>query len=194
MHTPQAPGRKKKRAIIIGIIILALAGAAVGGWFIFKPRPQGASSDTQQAASQKDSQEVNTGSSKANSEPQKLEGGVDRPQVPAPLSGASKATVIPIIAGFNRSGDGQFLVVDGGVNQVIENGGTCRFVVRWSGGEMVRQTQGFASPSSTSCATAQFTMGELPAGTNLTIQLHYQSHRYEGTSTNGPSLMKEQIQ
>lgn len=118
---------------------------------------------------------------------------VDRPQTPEQPQGGAKANVTPIITGFSRSADGTQLLVDGGVNEVVERGGSCQFVVRWPGGELSQQTEGENAPSSTNCQTARFAMDQLPAGVNLTLQLRYSSAKYQGDSINGPSIMKEHI-
>ena len=97
----------------------------------------------------------------------------------------------PIVSGYGLSGDRQHLQIDGGVNAIVENGGSCTFTVYWSGGQVSRQTGASAGPSSTNCRMAEIPLSELPSGTDMSIKVTYSSSAYVGESTNGPSFRKE---
>ena len=97
----------------------------------------------------------------------------------------------PIVSGYGLSGDRQRLQIDGGVNAIVENGGSCTFTVYWSGGQVSRQTGAYAGPSSTNCRMAEIPLSELPSGTDMSIKVAYSSGVYAGESTNGPSFRKE---
>lgn len=188
MNTPSRTPRHKRIVVISGIIVLIIAIIVVW-WLALDGRNQAPASEVD-----KSSAELSGAANQAQKESQKEEKTpTDRPQPPAPAKEGAKASVTPIITGFNRSADGAQLMVDGGVNEIVEKGGTCRFVVSWPGGGVSQQTEGINAPSSTSCKTARFAMDQLPTGVNMTIQLTYSSAAYQGTSTNGPSITKEQI-
>ena len=114
----------------------------------------------------------------------------DRPAGPGEQRG-SKRAVTPIVSGYGLSGDRQRLQIDGGVNAIVENGGSCTFTVYWSGGQVSRQTSASAGPSSTNCRMAEIPLSELPSGTDMSIKVAYSSGIYAGESTNGPSFRKE---
>ena len=114
----------------------------------------------------------------------------DRPAGPGEQRG-SKRAVTPIVSGYGLSGDRQHLQIDGGVNAIVENGGSCTFTVYWSGGQVSRQTGASAGPSSTNCRMAEIPLSELPSGTDMSIKVAYSSGVYAGESTNGPSFRKE---
>lgn len=188
MNTPSRTPRHKRIVVISGIIVLIIAIIVVW-WLALDGRNQAPVSEVD-----KSSAELSGAAKQAEKESQKEEKTpTDRPQAPAPAKEGAKASITPIITGFNRSADGAQLMVDGGVNEIVEKGGTCRFVVSWPGGGVSQQTEGINAPSSTSCKTARFAMDQLPTGANMTIQLTYSSAAYQGTSTNGPSITKEQI-
>ena len=114
----------------------------------------------------------------------------DKPAGPGEQRG-SKRAVTPIVSGYGLSGDRQHLQIDGGVNAIVENGGSCTFTVYWSGGQVLRQTGAYAGPSSTNCRMAEIPLSELPSGTDMSIKVTYSSSAYVGESTNGPSFRKE---
>lgn len=179
--------------ISAGFVATALVVVGTAWWLTSKDETKPTAMSTSQAsvdAAPKDEikkevggKEVNKGGSQS-----------DRPQTPAPANSGSKATVYPIVTGFGKSEDGSYLLVDGGVNGIVEVGGVCRFIVLWQGGEVSQQTEGGNSPSSINCKTAQFSLKELPSNTNLTMKLEYTSQRYQGASNNNPSVEKGQIQ
>ena len=188
MNTPSQPSRRK-RIIMISSIILLMTATIIIWWLAFGGRNQIPAPEGSMVSS-----ESSNTDEKDKKETQKEEKTpTDRPQTPAPEKEGAKAKVTPIVTGFNRSADGMQLLVDGGVNEIVEQGGICQFVISWSGGEASQQTEAINAPSSTSCKTARFSMDQLPANTNLTIQVSYSSAKYTGTSTNGPSVTKEQL-
>lgn len=187
MKVPHTSSRKKSAIIAVAVLLVVVAFLA--WWFILNSHqnipavvdhPSGSSGDSIKQL-EKDARKKETTPT-------------DRPQAPMSAKEGVKASVAPIVTGFNRSADGTELLVDGGVNEIVENGGVCRFVISWQGGDIFRQTEGASAPSSTNCKTARFPMDQLPSGVNMTIQVSYDSTAYRGTSTNGPSIMKENIQ
>lgn len=182
-----ASHKKSTTTIIILVAVGLLVAAALVWWFALRGDQSAPAVPDQSSSTPGDRSEQQEIAQKKESIP------TDRPQTPEQSQSGTKARVSPIITGFSRSTDGTQLLVDGGVNEVVERGGVCRFVVSWSGGELSQQTEGENAPSSTNCQTARFAMEQLPAGVNLTLQLRYTSTKYQGDSTNGPSTMKEHI-
>lgn len=178
----------KKHTVVAGAVLLVVVAVLV--WRFMPRGVQDAPAVVDQPSSQfggdTGKQEEHAGKKETNP--------TDRPQTLSPAREGAKISVTPIITGFNRSEDRAQLMVDGGVNEIVEKGGICRFTVNWPGGGVSQQTEGVNAPSSTSCKTAHFPMDQLPPGVNVTIQVSYESLRYAGTSTNGPSITKEQIQ
>lgn len=179
---------------VIGVsfVATALVAAGVLWWIAPKDETRPVASSTDQASVRtkpKDEIKKEVGGKEVNEDGSQS----DRPQKPMPASDGGKATVHPIVTGFSKSNDGNYLLIDGGVNGIIEVGGVCRFIVSWQGGEVSQQTDGSNSPGSTDCRTAQFSLKDIPSGTNLTMSLEYKSQRYQGVSNNNPSVEKGRI-
>lgn len=189
---------KKTKAVIISLVsaIVVIAIAAVV-YAITRPQQTEQvkndvnSSQTKEKNNGKgDSKKVDDSKTK----PEEQDGrNSDRPAGPGEQRG-SKRAVTPIVSGYGLSGDGQRLQIDGGVNAIVENGGSCTFTVYWSGGQVSRQTGASAGPSSTNCRMAEIPLSELPSGTDMSIKVVYSSGAYTGESTNGPSFRKEGLQ
>ena len=195
MRVKQTSSKKTKVAVIslISAIVIVTVAAIVYATMV---RPQQAeqakddvnSSQTKEKNNEKgDNKKVDDSKTK----PEEQDGrNSDRPSGPGEQRG-SKRTVTPIVSGYGLSGDGQRLQIDGGVNAIVENGGSCTFTVYWSGGQVSRQTGASAGPSSTNCRMAEILLSELPSGTDISIKVVYSSGVYTGESTNGPSFRKE---
>ena len=186
---------KKTKAVIISLVsaVIVISIAAVV-YAITQPQQTDQakndvnSSQTKEKNNDKgDSKKVDDSKTK----PEEQDGrNSDRPAGPGEQRG-SKRAVTPIVSGYGLSGDGQRLQIDGGVNAIVENGGSCTFTVYWSGGQVSRQTGASAGPSSTNCRMAEIPLSELPSGTDMSIKVVYSSGAYTGESTNGPSFRKE---
>lgn len=185
---------KKTRAIIISLVsvVVVIAIAAV---VYAITRPQRAEQAKEGATSSQTKENDNKGDDKKvddnKTKPEERDGrSPDKPAGPGEQHG-SKRAVTPIVSGYGLSGDRQRLQIDGGVNAIVENGGSCTFTVYWSGGQVSRQTDASAGPSSTNCRMAEIPLSELPSGTDMSIKVVYSSGVYTGESTNGPSFRKE---
>ena len=44
------------------------------------------------------------------------------------------------MSGYGLSVDKQYLQIDGGVNSIVENGGSCEFTLYWTGGSISRKS------------------------------------------------------
>ncbi len=187
---------KKTKVVVIGLISAIVVAAVAAIVYATMVRPQQAeqakddvnSSQTKEKNNDKgDNKKVDDSKTK----PEEQDGrNADRPAGPGEQRG-SKRAVTPIVSGYGLSGDGQRLQIDGGVNAIVENGGSCTFTVYWSGGQVSRQTGASAGPSSTNCRMAEIPLSELPSGTDMSIKVVYSSGAYTGESTNGPSFRKE---
>lgn len=187
---------KKTKVVVIGLISAIVVATVAAIVYATMVRPQQAeqvkddvnSSQTKEKNNDKgDNKKVDDSKTK----PEEQDGrNADRPAGPGEQRG-SKRAVTPIVSGYGLSGDGQRLQIDGGVNAIVENGGSCTFTVYWSGGQVSRQTGASAGPSSTNCRMAEIPLSELPSGTDMSIKVVYSSGAYTGESTNGPSFRKE---
>lgn len=187
---------KKTKAIAISLVSAAVVIVAAVVVYATMVRPQQSeqtkdgtdSSQTKENDNKKDNpKKVDDNKTK----PEEHDGrSADKPAGPGEQHG-SKQAVTPIVSGYGLSGDGQRLQLDGGVNAIVENGGSCTFTVYWSGGQVSRQTSASAGPSSTNCRMAEIPLSELPSGTDMSIKVAYSSNAYTGESTNGPSFRKE---
>lgn len=187
---------KKTKVVVIGLISAIVVATVAAIVYATMVRPQQAeqakddvnSSQTKEKNNGKgDNKKVDDSKTK----PEEQDGrNSDRPAGPGEQRG-SKRAVTPIVSGYGLSGDGQRLQIDGGVNAIVENGGSCTFTVYWSGGQVSRQTDASAGPSSTNCRMAEIPLSELPSGTDMSIKVVYSSGAYTGESTNGPSFRKE---
>lgn len=190
---------KKTKVVVIGLISAIVVVAVAAIVYATMVRPQQAeqakddvnSSQTKEKNNDKgDNKKVDDSKTK----PEEQDGrNSDRPAGPGEQRGLKRA-VTPIVSGYGLSGDGQRLQIDGGVNAIVENGGSCTFTVYWSGGQVSRQTGASAGPSSTNCRMAEIPLSELPSGTDMSIKVAYSSNAYIGESTNGPSFRKEGLQ
>ncbi len=186
---------KKTKAVIISLVsvVIVIAIAAVVYAIMQPQQTEQAKNDVNSSQTKEknnskgDSKKVDD--SKTKSEEQDGRNS-DRPAGPGEQRG-SKRAVTPIVSGYGLSGDRQRLQIDGGVNAIVENGGSCTFTVYWSGGQVSRQTGAYAGPSSTNCRMAEIPLSELPSGTDMSIKVTYSSSAYVGESTNGPSFRKE---
>ena len=194
MRVKQTPS-KKTRAIIISLVsvVLVIAIAAVV-YVVTRPQQTERAKDDANSSRAKENNSNKDGNKKVDdskTKPEERDGrSSDKPAGPGEQRG-SKRAVTPIVSGYGLSGDGQRLQIDGGVNAIVENGGSCTFTVYWSGGQVSRQTGAYAGPSSTNCRMAEIPLSELPSGTDMSIKVAYSSGVYAGESTNGPSFRKE---
>ncbi len=186
---------KKTKAVIISLVsaVIVIAIAAVVYAIMQPQQTEQAKNDVN--SSQTKEKNNGKGDSKkvddSKTKPEEQDGrNSDRPAGPGEQRG-SKRAVTPIVSGYGLSGDGQRLQIDGGVNAIVENGGSCTFTVYWSGGQVSRQTGASAGPSSTNCRMSEIPLSELPSGTDMSIKVTYSSSAYIGESTNGPSFRKE---
>lgn len=186
---------KKTKAVIISLVsaVIVVAIAAVVYAITQPQQTEQAKNDVN--SSQTKEKNNGKGDSKkvddSKTKPEEQDGrNSDRPASPGEQRG-SKRAVTPIVSGYGLSGDKQRLQIDGGVNAIVENGGSCTFTVYWSGGQVSRQTSASAGPSSTNCRMAEIPLSELPSGTDMSIKVTYSSSAYVGESTNGPSFRKE---
>ena len=187
---------KKTKVVVIGLISAIVVVTVAAIVYATMVRPQQAeqakddvnSSQTKEKNNDKgDNKKVDDSKTK----PEERDGrSSDKPAGPGEQRG-SKRAVTPIVSGYGLSGDRQHLQIDGGVNAIVENGGSCTFTVYWSGGQVSRQTGAYAGPSSTNCRMAEIPPSELPSGTDMSIKVVYSSGAYTGESTNGPSFRKE---
>ena len=186
---------KKTKVAVIGLISAMVIVAVAAIVYATMVRPQQAEQTEDVNSSQTKEKNNEKGDNKkvdgSKTKPEEQDGrNSDRPSGPGEQRG-SKRTVTPIVSGYGLSGDGQRLQIDGGVNAIVENGGSCTFTVYWSGGQVSRQTGASAGPSSTNCRMAEILLSELPSGTDMSIKVVYSSGAYTGESTNGPSFRKE---
>lgn len=189
---------KKTKAVIISLVsaVIVIAIAAVVYAITQPQQTEQAKNDVN--SSQTKEKNNSKGDSKkvddSKTKPEEQDGrNSDRPAGPGEQRG-SKRAVTPIVSGYGLSGDGRRLQIDGGVNAIVENGGSCTFTVYWSGGQVSRQTGAYAGPSSTNCRMAEIPLSELPSGTDMSVKVVYSSGAYTGESTNGPSFRKEGLQ
>lgn len=187
---------KKTKAVIISLVSAVIVIAIAAIVYATMVRPQQAEQAKDDVNSSRTKEKNNDkGDNKkvddSKTKPEEQDGrNSDRPAGPGEQRG-SKRAVTPIVSGYGLSGDGQRLQIDGGVNAIVENGGSCTFTVYWSGGQVSRQTGASAGPSSTNCRMAEIPLSELPSGTDMSIKVVYSSGAYIGESTNGPSFRKE---
>lgn len=187
---------KKTKAVIISLVSAVIVIAVAAIVYATMVRPQQAEQAKDDVNSSRTKEKNNDkGDNKkvddSKTKPEEQDGrNSDRPAGPGEQRG-SKRAVTPIVSGYGLSGDKQRLQIDGGVNAIVENGGSCTFTVYWSGGQVSRQTGASAGPSSTNCRMSEIPLSELPSGTDMSIKVTYSSSAYIGESTNGPSFRKE---
>lgn len=186
--------KKKTRIILASTLALALAVCATVAYIY---RPQQNNTDTNNPAikestdKKEDSKKVDDSSAK----PEKRDGySPDKPiNTGDQQSSGSKKSVVPIVSGYGLSADKQYLQIDGGVNSIVENGGSCKFTLYWAGGSVSRKSSSFAGPSSTSCHMIEVSLSELPSGSDISVKVSYSSKLYTGESSNNPSFRKESL-
>lgn len=187
---------KSKKAVtlaIAGLLVVVLALYAMfvyPGWLVNKSEIKQEGLPAAATSSAKDGEKKVDNTSEKPSGDDGLSS--DRPAQNTPQQSGKKA-VSPIISSYGLSGDKANLEVSGGVNSVVENGGTCTYVVYWSGGSVTRTSTASAGPSSTDCHVVSFSLFGLPGNTEMSVKVAYSSNTSSGESTNGPSFKKEDL-
>lgn len=186
--------KKKTRIILASTLALALV-ACVTVVYIYKSQQNNTDANNpvvkESTDKKEDSKKVDDNSTK----PEKRDGySPDRPiNTEDQQSSGSKKSVVPIVSGYGLSADKQYLQIDGGVNSIVENGGSCEFTLYWAGGSVSRKSSSFAGPSSTSCHMIEVSLSELPSGSDISVKVSYSSKLYTGESSNNPSFRKESL-
>lgn len=186
--------KKKTRIILASTLALALVACATVA-YIYKPQQNNTDANNpvvkESTDKKEDSKKVDDNSTK----PEKRDGySPDKPiNTGDQQSSESKKTVVPIVSGYGLSADKQYLQIDGGVNSIVENGGSCEFTLYWAGGSISRKSSSFAGPSSTSCHMIEVSLSELPSGSDISVKVSYSSKLYTGESSNNPSFRKESL-
>lgn len=186
--------KKKTRIILASTLALALVACATVA-YIYRPQQNNTDANNpvvkESTDKKEDSKKVDDNSTK----PEKRDGySPDKPiNTGDQQSSGSKKTVVPIVSGYGLSVDKQYLQIDGGVNSIVENGGSCEFTLYWTGGSVSRKSSSFAGPSSTSCHMIEVSLSELPSGVDISVKVSYSSKLYTGESSNNPSFRKESL-
>ena len=184
--------KKKTRIILASTLALALVVCATVA-HIYRPQQNNTDANNpvvkESTDKKEDSKKVDDNSTK----PEKRDGySPDKPiNTGDQQSSGSKKSVVPIVSGYGLSADKQYLQIDGGVNSIVENGGSCEFTLYWAGGSISRKSSSFAGPSSTSCHMTEVPLSELPSGVDISVKVSYSSKLYTGESSNNPSFRKE---
>ena len=186
--------KKKTRIILASTLALALVVCATVA-HIYRPQQNNTDANNpvvkESTDKKEDSKKVDDNSTK----PEKRDGySPDKPiNTRDQQSSGSKKSVVPIVSGYGLSADKQYLQIDGGVNSIVENGGSCEFTLYWAGGSISRKSSSFAGPSSTSCHMIEVSLSELPSGVDISVKVSYSSKLYTGESSNNPSFRKESL-
>lgn len=186
--------KKKTRIILASALALALVACATVA-YIYKPQQNNTDANNpvvkESTDKKEDSKKVDDNSTK----PEKRDGySPDKPiNTGDQQSSGSKKSVVPIVSGYGLSADKQYLQIDGGVNSIVENGGSCEFTLYWAGGSISRKSSSFAGPSSTSCHMVEVSLSELPSGVDISVKVNYSSKLHTGESSNNPSFRKESL-
>ena len=186
--------KKKTRIILASTLALALVACATVA-YIYKPQQNNTDANNpvvkESTDKKEDSKKVDDNSAK----PEKRDGySPDKPiNTGGQQSSGSKKSVVPIVSGYGLSADKQYLQIDGGVNSIVENGGSCEFTLYWAGGSISRKSSSFAGPSSTSCHMIEVPLSELPSGVDISVKVNYSSKLHTGESSNNPSFRKESL-
>ena len=186
--------KKKTRIILASTLALALVVCATVA-HIYRPQQNNTDANNpvvkESTDKKEDSKKVDDNSTK----PEKRDGySPDKPiNTGDQQSSGSKKSVVPIVSGYGLSADKQYLQIDGGVNSIVENGGSCEFTLYWAGGSISRKSSSFAGPSSTSCHMIEVSLSELPSGVDISVKVSYSSKLYTGESSNNPSFRKESL-
>ena len=186
--------KKKTRIILASTLALALVVCATVA-HIYRPQQNNTDANNpvvkESTDKKEDSKKVDDNSTK----PEKRDGySPDKPiNTGDQQSSGSKKSVVPIVSGYGLSADKQYLQIDGGVNSIVENGGSCEFTLYWAGGSISRKSSSLAGPSSTSCHMIEVSLSELPSGSDISVKVSYSSKLYTGESSNNPSFRKESL-
>lgn len=186
--------KKKTRIILASTLALALVACATVA-YIYRPQQNNTDANNpvvkESTDKKEDSKKVDDNSTK----PEKRDGySPDKPiNTGDQQSSGSKKSVVPIVSGYGLSADKQYLQIDGGVNSIVENGGSCEFTLYWTGGSISRKSSSFAGPSSTSCHMIEVSLSELPSGVDIAVKVNYSSKLHTGESSNNPSFRKESL-
>lgn len=186
--------KKKTRIILASTLALALVACATVA-YIYKPQQNNTDANNpvvkESTDKKEDSKKVDDNSTK----PEKRDGySPDKPiNTRDQQSSGLKKSVVPIVSGYGLSADKQYLQIDGGVNSIVENGGSCEFTLYWAGGSVSRKSSSFAGPSSTSCHMIEVSLSELPSGVDISVKVNYSSKLHTGESSNNPSFRKESL-
>lgn len=186
--------KKKTRIILASTLALALVACATVA-YIYRPQQNNTDANNpvvkESTDKKEDSKKVDDNSTK----PEKRDGySPDKPiNTGDQQSSGSKKSVVPIVSGYGLSVDKQYLQIDGGVNSIVENGGSCEFTLYWTGGSVSRKSSSFAGPSSTSCHMIEVSLSELPSGVDISVKVNYSSKLHTGESSNNPSFRKESL-
>ena len=184
--------KKKTRIILASTLALALVVCATVA-YIYKPQHNNTDANNSVVKESTDKKEDSKKVDDNSTKPEKRDGySPDKPiNTKDQQSSGSKKSVVPIVSGYGLSADKQYLQIDGGVNSIVENGGSCEFTLYWTGGSISRKSSSFAGPSSTSCHMIEVSLSELPSGVDISVKVSYSSKLYTGESSNNPSFRKE---
>ena len=186
--------KKKTRIILASTLALALVACATVA-YIYKPQQNNTDANNPVVKESTDKKEDSKKADDNSTKPEKRDGySPDKPiNTGDQQSSGSKKSVVPIVSGYGLSADKQYLQIDGGVNSIVENGGSCEFTLYWAGGSISRKSSSFAGPSSTSCHMIEVSLSELPSGVDISVKVSYSSKLYTGESSNNPSFRKESL-
>ena len=184
--------KKKTRIILASTLALALVVCATVA-HIYRPQQNNTDANNPVVKESTDKKEDSKIVDDNSTKPEKRDGySPDKPiNTGDQQSSGSKKSVVPIVSGYGLSADKQYLQIDGGVNSIVENGGSCEFTLYWAGGSISRKSSSFAGPSSTSCHMIEVSLSELPSGVDISVKVSYSSKLYTGESSNNPSFRKE---
>lgn len=186
--------KKKTRIILASTLALALVACATVA-YIYKPQQNNTDANNPVVKESTDKKEDSKKADDNSTKPEKRDGySPDKPiNTGDQQSSGSKKSVVPIVSGYGLSADKQYLQIDGGVNSIVENGGSCEFTLYWASGSISRKSSSFAGPSSTSCHMIEVPLSELPSGVDISVKVSYLSKLYTGESSNNPSFRKESL-
>jgi hypothetical protein len=174
----------KKIIIIIGVILLLLAGALVyvyafnGNLFGWKSAQN--NSGTVNYGPATTDQKQNGATIKSNSASSSSTNGSDQPSAPAPIPGSAQKSVSVTITAANQNGSTlQIRALIG----AVENTGTCTLMLSQTGQQTVTKTAGTQALSSTStCQGFDVPTSELSTGV-WHITITYNSPTLTGATT-----------
>ena len=186
--------KKKTRIILASTLALALVACATVA-YIYRPQQNNTDANNPVVKESTDKKEDSKKVDDSSTKPEKRDGySPDKPiNTGDQQSSGSKKSVVPIVSGYGLSADKQYLQIDGGVNSIVENGGSCEFTLYWTGGSVSRKSSSFAGPSSTSCHMIEVSLSELPSGVDISVKVNYSSKLHTGESSNNPSFRKESL-